>query len=97
MVLDQNNTEPRHRRKRESSTSKSNKKTNHRHNYEKCLLRRIEDSKELLHLGRICSICGKVRIDNYFITKHQEDGTYLVLDNTEILNLYPNLEIKDIE
>lgn len=90
-----------YKRKKESTTSKSSKKSKHKHEYKKCLLRTDFEfngkNKKVLHVGRVCTICGKTHIDQYFVSKKTEDRLYLMLDYDEIIDEYPDLEIIDIE
>lgn len=90
-----------YKRKKESNTSKSTRKSKHKHDYRQCLLKTTNEFNgrqiETLHLGRICNICGKTHIDKYFITRKTEHGTYLMLENNEILATYTDLEIIPIE
>lgn len=90
-----------HRRKKKSNVSKAVKKSNHKHEYRKCLLKVTNDvnGKQLdsLYLGRICNVCERIRIDSYFVTRRTSEGTYLVLNYDEILAKYTNLEVIPFE
>lgn len=90
-----------YKKSKHSSTSKSHKKSNHRHNYEEVLIRTVYNGilnkpEYSLHIGKRCSICGKISIVKYIITRKTEHGTYLMLDNNQILEMYPNLPVYDL-
>ena len=91
----------KHRKKKPSNTSKSKRKTDHKHSYKEVLLAsKIQwAGKESEHysLGRVCTICGLHRTDKYFITKKQNNGTYLVLDQEEVKEMYKHLDIVEID
>lgn len=90
-----------YKRKKDSNISKSSRKSKHKHIYKQVLLRTTNKFNgkqiEIIHLGRICTVCNKKHIDKYFITKKTDNGTYLVLENDEILKMYADLEIIDTE
>lgn len=92
--------EMKYKRKKPSNTSRSYKKSDHKHDYEKCLIRSHSDyygeNKEHYHLGRVCRICGSTKIDQFMITKLLENRRYLCLRNEEILADYKDLRIVDI-
>ena len=47
---------PKHRKKKQSSTSKSSTKSNHKHEYKEVLL--IHNDRP--HWATVCKICGKI-------------------------------------
>lgn len=87
----------KHKRKKESNTSKSNKKSNHKHIYEDCLL--IENNKYVYKV-QYCTICGKRNNTKWFDFSPLENEKFLqLLSNDEKLEKYKDLkrfEVKDI-
>lgn len=70
-------------------------KSKHKHQYVKCLLR-INDKHISYALGNRCSVCGRTKITNMFITElDEETGCHAMLHNEEILNRNKDLEIYD--
>ena len=53
---------PKHRKKKESNTSKSSEKANHKHIYKECFisypLQVFDKTKTIISLGSYCEICG---------------------------------------
>jgi hypothetical protein len=52
---------PKHIKKRASSKSKSSMKSKHKHTYEDCIF--IYDDVPFVHVGKYCTICGKISND----------------------------------
>ena len=53
---------PKHRKKKQSSTSKSGKKSKHKHEYKEVVL--IHNDKP--HWATVCKICGKIGDLHFF-------------------------------
>ena len=55
---------PKHRKKKESNTSKGNRKTKHKHEYVECLIRYpfmfCGEKRLMTYLSSYCTICGKI-------------------------------------
>ena len=86
---------PKHRKKKQSSTSKSSIKSKHKHEYKEVLL--IHNNKP--HCATVCKICGKIGDLHFFETEKREDGLYRHLDYDEVFKKYNDLEnivIEDI-
>lgn len=71
---------------------KENKKSNHKHEYIDCLFL-VQEERERINKGNYCKICGKIGKMQFFITKKTEAGSYLVLNNEEIKEMYKDLPI----
>ena len=56
---------PKHRKKKQSSTSKSGKKSKHKHEYKEVVL--IHNDKP--HWATVCKICGKIGDLHFFETE----------------------------
>ena len=87
-------------KKKESNTSKANKKSKHKHIYEECIILDTNDKHwcygEPL-LATYCTICGKI-YDWKIPTMETEYG-YTMLSGTEIEEKYshlPHFEVNDI-
>lgn len=79
---------PKHRKKKNSSTSNANEKSDHKHEYVDCLF--IE--KTFPHKGTYCKLCGKIGDLSFFETTKTEDGYRLVLEAEEVFEKYKDLE-----
>ena len=77
------NDVPKHRKSKESNTSKSRRKSKHKHQYKDCLIQyRLKFlSEDTVHitLGSYCTVCGK-------IGKILKDGVAKELDDRRLLN-----------
>ena len=82
---------PKHRKKKESTTSKSNKKAKHKHEYIECLV--IDKKYNHPHRASYCKICGKIYNISFFESEKNESGYYRVLKKEEILEKYKHLEV----
>lgn len=71
---------------------KISKKSNHKHEYEKCLIMKDWKYKSHLHLGKRCSICKKISPSYEFIFDETLGG-FSMLNNDAILDRYKNLMI----
>lgn len=68
-------------------------KSNHKHSYENCLLQ-FRGFRRSIGLGKRCSICGFIKIQNLFITDENPDtGCFKLLNDNEILEKYNGLPI----
>lgn len=84
-----------------------NKKANHKHIYEECLIRKNlnrYDSergyvrRDILIKGLYCTICGKLKEKQHFLTVPIEGDTTcrrMLLDNDEIMKVYSGLPVLD--
>lgn len=91
-------------KKKESNTSKADKKSKHKHIYEECIILDTNDKhwrydkhfpKPLL--ATYCTVCGKV--DNWKIPTVKIKGGYLMMSDTEVEEQYshlPHFEVNDI-
>ena len=89
------NEVPKYHKKKQSSTSKSSTKSNHKHEYEPCLL--IHNGHP--HWATVCKICGKIGDLHFFETERTEQGYYRSLDSDEVFKKYKDLDkivIEDI-
>ena len=85
---------PKHRKKKQSSTSKSSIKSKHKHEYKEVLL--IHNKP---HWATVCKICGKIGDLHFFETEPYRDGMWRQLDYDEVFEKYEHLEkivIEDI-
>ena len=86
---------PKHRKKKQSSISKSSTKSKHKHEYKEVLL--IPTDRP--HWATVCKICGKIGDLHFFEAETREDGLYRQLDYDEVYEKYKDLEkivIEDI-
>lgn len=83
-------------RKKKSSKSKSANKSNHKHQYEDCLL---VDEENRPHKAQYCKICGKINNVKVFETEREDGGFYRMLTYDEVFHKYKSLkqfQVKDI-
>ena len=73
---------PKHRKKKQSSTSKSSVKSKHKHEYKEVVL--IHNDKP--HWATICKICGKIGDLHFFETEVFEK--YKDLENIVIDDIW---------
>ena len=73
---------PKHRKKKQSSTSKSGKKSKHKHEYKEVVL--IHNDKP--HWATVCKICGKIGDLHFFETEVFEK--YKDLENIVIDDIW---------
>lgn len=78
---------PKHRKKKQSSVSKAERKSDHKHEYADCLL---IDSENRPIKAQYCTICGKIIDVQFFETVRVEQG-YRMLDSEEIYQKYKDL------
>lgn len=79
---------PKHKKKRESSTSKSINKAKHKHEYVECLF--IEEDERPCR-GTYCKLCGKIGNVKLFETEPSDYGLRM-LDYDEVFEKYKKLE-----
>ena len=85
---------PKHRKKKQSSTSKSSTKSKYKHEYKEVLL--IHNDRP--HWATVCKICGKIGVLHFYETEKCEFGCR-GLDADEVFEKYNDLEnivIEDI-
>lgn len=83
-------------KKRKSSKSKSANKSDHKHQYEDCLL---VDEENHPHKAEYCQICGKITNVKVFESIKGDDGYYTMLSYDEVFQKYKDLEhfqVKDV-
>ena len=92
------NDVPKHRKKKESSTSKSSVKSKHKHRYVQGL---FIDKEEKPHVGSYCNVCGKVWNIAWWETEPVENSQYgrcyRTLTTEEVFEKYKHLEKIHIE
>ena len=79
---------PKYCKKKPSSTSKSNVKSKHKHEYKECLL--IHNGYP--HWATVCKICGKIGDLHFSECEPYRDGMWRQLDYDEVFEKYKNLE-----
>ena len=84
---------PKHRKKKQSSISKSSTKSKHKHEYKEVLL--IHNGRP--HWATVCKICGKIGDLHFFETEHTENGLIRSLDDDEVFEKFKDLEKYYIE
>jgi hypothetical protein len=77
---------PKYKKKTKSNCSKSNSKSDHKHQNKDCLL--IVENRP--YLGSYCTVCGKIRGWNYCLEKCE--GGYRELPKEEVYSKYKDLE-----
>ena len=70
---------------------KSVKKSNHKHQYQECLIKWDNH----YHAGERCFVCGKIGDLKFFETIPYREGISRLLTQEEILEKYKNLECFD--
>ena len=82
---------PKYRKKK----TKKNKKSNHKHKYDKeVLIRRETNYGEMYTYARLCSICDKVGEERLFETERVKDLPFRrMLSQEEILEKYRDLPV----
>ena len=86
---------PKHRKKKQSSISKSSTKSKHKHEYKEVLL--IHNDSP--HWATVCKICGKIGDLHFFEAEKRKDGMWRQLDYDEVYKKYKDFEniiIEDI-
>ena len=90
-----NNEIPKYRKKKPSK-SKSASKSDHKHQYNDCLL--VDDEKHP-HKAEYCIICGKINNVKTFETERIDGGRFRMLDYDEVFQKYEGLkqfQVKDM-
>ena len=93
-VMD-NNEIPKYRKKKPSK-SKSASKSDHKHQYDDCLL---VDEENRPHKAEYCIICGKINNVKTFETKRLDGGHFRMLTYDEVFQKYKGLkqfQVKDM-
>lgn len=80
---------PKYVKKKHSSTSKSNTKSKHKHEYVDCLL--VERGSNKPYISSYCHICGKV-YNVSMCVEENENGMRTLLSDAEVFEKYKNLE-----
>ena len=83
-------------RKKKSSKSKSANKSDHKHQYEDCLL---VDEENHPHKAQYCKICGKINNIIFFETEREDGGRFRMLTYDEVFQKYKGLkqfQVKDM-
>lgn len=83
-------------RKKKPSKSKSANKSDHKHQYEDCLL---VDKENHPHKAEYCQICGKINNVKAFETERLDGGRFRMLTDDEVFQKYKDLEqfqVKDM-
>ena len=83
-------------RKKKLSKSKSASKSNHKHQYDDCLL---IDGENRPHKAQYCTICGKINNVKVFETEREDGGFYRMLTFDEVFQKYKGLkqfQVKDM-
>lgn len=80
--------EPKYRKKKDSSVSKSKVKSNHKHQYEQCLL----VCPNHVFRASYCTLCGKVRGIKFFETESIGHRLLRMLTAEEVFERYSDLE-----
>ena len=87
----ESNDTPKYIKKKNSSTSKADAKSKHKHEYVDCLL--VERENNYPYPASYCKICGKVGYSSCFeITENTDSGYRRLLSNEEIFEKYKELE-----
>lgn len=79
----------KHKKKKESSISKSDRKSKHKHEYKDCLL---IDKDNYPHKAIYCEICGKINDVSFFESEKINERCYKFLNFKEVFEKYKNLE-----
>ena len=90
-----NNEIPKYRKKK-SSKSKSASKSDHKHQYDDCLL---VDDKNRPHKAEYCTICGKINNVKAFETERMDGRRFRMLTCDDIFQKYEGLkrfQVKDM-
>ena len=101
-----------HRKKKESSTSKSSKKSKHKHIWEECFLHTIlpykyyswisdtaekEKILDTLAPGYRCVFCGRLKMNYDTSLRYAHEGRFLrALTKKDLLDLHPDWPIYDV-
>jgi len=72
---------------------KHGKKSDHKHEYQDCLIKWGRS----ISVGKICSVCRKLVVVKFFETERNENGYYKMLNDREVLNKYPDLDIYEYD
>ena len=84
---------PKHKKKKASSVSDTKSKSNHKHQYDECLL--VAQGKP--RRAKYCTLCGKIGNVNFFDFAKTECGFHRQLRDEEIFRKYHRLEIIEVQ
>lgn len=84
---------PKHRKKKQSSTSNARNKSKHKHIYQDCLFINKDGEQ---HKGEYCVDCGKIGVINLFETERVSGGYRKILAK-EVLRRHKKLEQVEVE
>lgn len=93
--MDNLNEIPKYRKKK-SSKSKSENKSDHKHQYDDYLL---VDAENRPYKAKYCIICGRINNVKTFETEKIDDGHFRMLDYNEVFQKYKDLkqfQVKDM-
>lgn len=71
------------------------KKSTHKHLYKDCLV--LDKSSNCYHKGEYCTVCGKLADFSMIETIKISGRLSRVLSQEELLNMYKDLEIKEVD
>ena len=94
-TMDNYNEIPKYRKKKPSK-SKSASKSDHKHQYDDCLL---IDEENRPHKAEYCIICGKINNVKAFETDRLDGGRFRMLTYDEVFQKYKGLkqfQVKDM-
>ena len=105
------NTEP-YRKKKESSVSKSSRKSNHKHIWEECFLHSVlpdkhygwitdqQEKEALLSVfspGYRCAFCGRLKMNYDFSARYTYVGQFIrALTKEELLDSHPDWAVYEV-
>ena len=93
--MDSLNEVPKYRKKK-TSKSKSENKSDHKHQYDDCLL---VDAENRPYKAKYCIICGKINNVKTFETDRFDGGLFRMLTYDEVFQKYKGLkqfQVKDM-
>lgn len=82
---------PKYSVRKQSSTSKANRKSKHKHLYKECLFKTRDNH---LYKGTYCTICSKVGKVEFF--SWDIDNSYYNMTDEQVRLYYPEFEVLNI-
>lgn len=82
---------PKYKKKSKKAVAKSK----HKHIYKDCLI--LDKSSGRYHKSVYCTICGKIGDTSIIETVSLSNRMYRVLSQEELLDMYKDLEVKEVE
>lgn len=76
---------PKYKKK---SSTKHTSRSDHKHNYDDCLL---VDNENRPYKANYCVVCGKIKDLKFWQTVRKDDNTYLQLDSDEVFKMFADL------